>query len=685
MDLQKQVETNTNSPNINELINSIVNNDIDTFKKLITPDLLKISFADPDFPNKQINVLNLILSYQDKTFFNALLPSLNADIINNSLPDSALFYAVKASQEDSYFVDELLKFNPNLDVKDNRGNNLLNSLIVTPILLTNLIDKAMAANVSPFLNRGNSRENAYCTALEMNRLDLAEIYTTYPSFVKECTEQHLTTLIRKDFGLEFKRIIQKHDVLKDLLDDNLFNQSCSSQNIVALDTILEETFFIPGKEQLSLLVKLMCQKYDNEVNTQAALSIANYLFTIKIPFDKFTDPNGKNAWALSIEHNNNEIFDLLLKSPSTLNFVDDEKLSPLMYAVQEENLDFVKAIVAKKPYLMHKDLAGNTALLQAVFRRNEEIVEFLSKQPNIGVNEANNNKQTPLNTAIKFQNIPMVNSLAWSGANISLYPYETIEDNSVFGFDANNNYTTLLEQQDYKTIDNFQALIVKGFNPNQTNEKGETLVNHFIKEGYLQNFQSLVRCRIDIEVPDKNGNPPLFNAFEKDQDDFAILILNFHHHLNLEHKNNNGENIYDLASYCNSARKVSELVKSDDNISPENLNKVLPLLAMDANFYNLDKLKNIINFNFIDQNNNDLLMLSALTGNVDNFEYFQLHGNLKPDLKHKNSIGKNLFDIIHELSDENKNAFITKMSNSHKEKFENFEKKKRLELSQNKI
>lgn len=667
---------------LDKLVKSFLDENLEEFNQLLKLNdySLTTTFKDPDNENKEISLLNLIISYQDKNFFQALKPYLTTEIINNGQPKSSLFYALRASVEDTFFFDEISSFNPDLTVKDERGNNVLNYVSGSQLIPLSFVQEVLNLNVDPFSNREHARENPLSTAIEYDRIDIVKLFSQHPDFEGKCTEQHLGGLIRRGHGIEFQRLIEQFESLTDLLNDSLFNQACAAKNIIALDTILEKAFFIPGKDQLSILIQLMCSKYNTVEEQNASSNIANYLFTIKIPFDKFTDPNGKNAWALAIENNNNEVFELLLRSPSTLNFVDGDGLSPLMYAVQEENLDYVKAIIQKKPYLMHKDIAGNTALLKAVFRKSEEIVEFLSKQPNIGVNEPNNSNQTPLNTAIKMQNISMVNSLIWSGADISLHPYKTVESNNVYGFDSQNMFTILHDEQDYKTLDNFKALIIKGFNPNQKNSNGDNLLNHFIKEGYLKNFQSLIRCNVNVQDFDANGNNPLFNSFEKDADDYVVNLLTFHkNNVDFSALNSNNENIYDIAAYCNSPLKVKTLVLSDDDINKENLNKVLPLLAMDVSFYDLEKLKPIVDFTFIDSNDNDLLMLSALHGNLENFEYFQMVGNVKPDLKLKNSLGKNLFDILLEFNEAQKGEFIMKLPSSYQEKFFQYQKKKTLE------
>ena len=668
---------------LQKLVQAFNDENLQEFSKLLkeTDYSLDAKIQDPDNEKKEITLLNLILSYQDKNFLNELKPYLTKEIIDNGYPRSSLFYALRATIDDTDALDLILSFNPDLTVKDERGNNLLNYVSGSTAIPLSLTESIMSAGVDPFSNRELARENPFSTAVEYDRMDIVNLFTTHPDFEQSCTEQHLGGLIRRGHGVEFKNIIEKFDSLTSMLEDGLFNQACNAKNIVAIDTILDKAFFIPGKDQLSFLIQLMCSKYESEAEKQASLNVAEYLFTIKIPFDKFTDLNGKNAWALAIANNNNEVFELLLRSPSTLNFVDGDGLSPLMYAVQEENLDYVKSIIEKKPYLMHKDIAGNTALLKAVFRKSEDIVAFLSKQPNIGVNEPNNSNQTPLNTAVKMQNPAMVNALIWSGADISLHPYQTLEHHSVFGFDSQNIFTVLHDEQDHRTLDNFKALITKGFNPNQKNEKGDSLLNHFIKEGYLKNFQSLIRCSVNVQEVDSSGNTPLFNAFEKDADDYAVNLLTFHKN-NIDYSvlNNNGENIYDIAAYCNSPLKVKTLVLSDPDVTKENIEKVLPLLAMDVSFYNLEKLKPIVDFSFVDQNGNDLLMLSALHGNLENFEYFQMVGNVKPDLKLKNSSGKNLFDILLEFNEAQKGDFVFKLSSSYQEKFFQYQKKKTLEL-----
>lgn len=455
-----------------------------------------------------------------------------------------------------------------------------------------------------------------------------------------------------------KRSIQFHsnDIFTRLLPhtklniDDLFHLAHSFKNLIAVSEIIESGEFLPGSEQIQKIIELVSENYDDENIQNAAKKIINYLFEINIPFNKFVNQYGQNALILSIYHNNQSLFEELIKHSETINMTDYHNNSPLLYAIERNNYEFVKQLLRKKANPNICDSEKSTALIKAVKLGNQQIVEEILKySPHI--NEINNQQEHALSIAIKNKRMDLVSSLIWAGADIAINPVQFIEQNDIFFFDSHGKVDRFNYPEE-KNINNFIALAQLGFPLNQKNDNEDTFLLHFIKNGYLSNFKAMLKTKVDPNIQDKEGNNALMCAAIKNHDDYFYSLLFKFANINLDTKNINGKNIYDILIHTTHYSRLEYLITKDANIHMNNLHKSLIALSKTGHLKNIEEvlLEKITDLStIVDENNNNLLMLSVGSGNIKNFKFLISHYPLKNMLSHKNKNGHTLLDIIDKL------------------------------------
>lgn len=212
--------TNNNLDDLNSLVSSIVNNDVDTFKQLVSknPLLLQTTFSDPDNTTKDINAINLVISYADANFFEVIKPYLTKEIIDNGVPVSSLIYAINVASNNLEFFETISNFNPELNIKDEKGNNLLGILSTNLNIPISFIEKVVNAGIDPLFTRENSRENAFTNAAELKRLDVLHLFSKHHSFANNLTTEHLIHLVKNDLGQELVRLVNTFSSVEDLMN-----------------------------------------------------------------------------------------------------------------------------------------------------------------------------------------------------------------------------------------------------------------------------------------------------------------------------------------------------------------------------------------------------------------------------------------------------------------------------------
>jgi uncharacterized protein len=74
---------------------------------------------------------------------------------------------------------------------------------------------------------------------------------------------------------------------------------------------------------------------------------------------------------------NNEMSKFLITKKANINLADANGMSPLIYAVQFQNIEIIELLLKNNVDKSHKDKQGKTAFEHATFSGNEKIINLL--------------------------------------------------------------------------------------------------------------------------------------------------------------------------------------------------------------------------------------------------------------------------------------------------------------------
>lgn len=624
------------------IIESVENNDYNLFIETYNNDTSSLDIIDSD----GWSVLSTTTHYEMNNFVEFLLKNMSVEQINNQKPKHPLLIAFENKSE---LVDLFINHEKiNLNIVDKSKENILlyAQRFNRKDLLQTLIDK----NVSCFEESVNER-SPISYAIETNDIETFNLYYNHIDFEKNYDEKWINQSILCNCPEIFEKLLE-HTTLS---EDELFDNALNFKNTRIVSILLDSGSIIPGRIQIAKMINLMCNVYSDNKDTESALNIANFLFESNVPFSHFVNTENQSAWTLAIENENDIIFERLIESKDILEITDEKKTTPIFYAIKKKNLYFVKSLLKRGINISQKDKLNNTPLIQAVISGDNEIVKEILKYPNTLINDFNTQQETALSLAIKNKRMDIVSTLIWNGAEITKNPTRIVEQNDIYQIGINGSYEKLFEDINEKEINNFMALNKLGFNLNQTNEIGDTFLIHFIKHGYLSNFKAILKCSLNPNIVDKNGNTALMCAMQKDNPEYVGKLLWKFNNFDYNIKNNFGEDVYDLAKESNDDKKVISLVRNDYNITYENLSKILPIIAMSGSLEdNIDYIQEHKNkfSNYSDDYQNSLLHLSILGNNIQNFKWLLKQDDLKFNLLHVNKNGENISSLIEKLPEE---------------------------------
>jgi len=204
----------------------------------------------------------------------------------------------------------------------------------------------------------------------------------------------------------------------------------------------------------------------------------------------------------AVKANENFTIDLLLTKGADSNSVDADGRSALSWAVGNGNLAAIRSLIAHKADINLKDRNGRNALASAVFRQDDQVLDFLlskGAKPNIlssGVAEGI--EVAPLHLACIAKNIQLVTTLIRHGANPNL-------PDSV-------GVTPLHWAADSDEVDTMKFLISKGGDLEAVADSHWTILMGAAYAGAANAIDFLVDIIDDIDKQDDLGNTALIYA-----------------------------------------------------------------------------------------------------------------------------------------------------------------------------
>lgn len=588
------------------------------------------------------NLPQLCAYYNMPNLFKILSESMSFEDFNKGL--NPIFIALEEQNFDfiSQIHTQIRAGKIDLKAKEKSGENLLHMSIYYGNI--EFAKELYELKVSAF-EPNNRGETAINMAIKKNYLELFDLLNDPNVLLEKYNESYIQDSIRVDSEKIFERLLP----ITNLTPDELFELSSGFSSIKVLNNLLKSGDIIPGIQQLTSIINLISKNYDSDPSSlDAAVELTDYLFSIKTPFSRFSNEDGQSAWMLCILNNNERVFERLIASQESANVTDSQNHTPLFYAIEKNKPNMVKLLLDNKANPNHVDNVGNSPLIRAVEIGNETIVSALLKH-GANVNHKNQNNENSLSLAIKKRRIDIVSNLIWNGGEISTNPAKFFEEKSFMQIGASGQAERFSYHEESQ-IDNFVALSKIGFDLEQKNDVGDSLIHHFIKNGYMANFYAIIKCLNNPNQIDSEGNSPIMLSCQKNQDVYFNTLTDRYSNLDLTVTNANNQTVYDLCIISNKVKNLEKLILLDKEITSETIRTPLKCISKDGDLSAIgakiltDKLK--INLNDIDENGNNLLMYSLAGGNLKNIKWLVEEAKVLVDLDRENKYGHSLKKMI---------------------------------------
>jgi ankyrin repeat protein len=222
-----------------------------------------------------------------------------------------------------------------------------------------------------------------------------------------------------------------------------------------------------------------------------------------------------------IAKTDNSIVKMLLESGAKVNINYNDGNTPLIVAIENENIEVVKMLLDKGANVNQKDINeqyGYTPLTVAIQKKYFKVVELLLDK-GADVNQTNDDGFTPLTVAIfnDFYNVDIVKLLLDKGANVN--------EANIYGF------TPLIIAIDEKYDTNVQnveiveLLLKRGANVDQENKHGETPLYKAVSNNNEKIVEMLLERGADVNIANKHGETPLNRAVLNINVEIVELLL----------------------------------------------------------------------------------------------------------------------------------------------------------------
>lgn len=270
--------------------------------------------------------------------------------------------------------------------------------------------------------------------------------------------------------------------------------------------------------------------------------------SVKYLLSKGADPNFNNkdrsllCWAA--QNGSVDIVNQLIAAKGDLNAVDTIGHTPLMRAIDTQQIKVIEAILAAKPDLTIKTRDGKSVAIMSVESGKPEIVSMLLKagadfnqtdpegnSPALIAAQANNSQSieivkmlgaakvnlnlsniiyTPLVYAIEQENIEMVKALLDSGADVNAL--------------TESNQSPLGAALSRSSKEIAKLLLAHKANPNVSSNMGETPLFTAIDLGDPEIVEELVKAGADLNNKTASGQTPQEYAESSNKKDIAVIL-----------------------------------------------------------------------------------------------------------------------------------------------------------------
>ncbi|MCX8167119.1 MAG: ankyrin repeat domain-containing protein [Candidatus Micrarchaeota archaeon] len=292
---------------------------------------------------------------------------------------------------------------------------------------------------------------------------------------------------------------------------------------------------------------------DRTINSQQKLSFRSFQPNLSL-IHKSTQVNGYNNSILeqifdAISSEDEKKLKQLLSTPEGRKHIDTQFMSytPLIAAVERNNLNLVKIVLEACPNLYLTDSLGFTALHHAMTKSYEVIAELMKHYHTLDiVNIQQGDIVTPpLHLGIAFNDSEVVKKvieeynpdLNIRDKNGNLPLHTAVESNKADlveflldrGVDVNavNNYgyTPLIVGTNHNRIEIVEILLKRGANVNLCDNAGESALYKASFNNFIDIVKLLLKYNADVNINKFNVGTPLMSAIYGENIEIVQLLL----------------------------------------------------------------------------------------------------------------------------------------------------------------
>jgi uncharacterized protein len=189
------------------------------------------------------------------------------------------------------------------------------------------------------------------------------------------------------------------------------------------------------------------------------------------------------------QNNNLDEAKKLLNQGAAVNFVGFDKMTPLHWAILNDNVEMVKLFVDKGAFVNLPDVVGNTAISEAKNKGNEKIIALVQKGKLIEALEPNVSSEEDIK---KEQATRLERLKEWRKSQ----PQDK-KERMMFGAISDNNLSALKNWVD------------AGADINCKDKKGNSPLHAAVEKGNLEIIKYLIGQKADVNAENGDGETPL--------------------------------------------------------------------------------------------------------------------------------------------------------------------------------
>ena len=343
---------------------------------------------------------------------------------------------------------------------------------------------------------------------------------------------------------------------------------------------------------------------DSQEGRSGSMSSAQFI-TDPADINPELDEEGYARVHLLAQDWNREMFEHILESGVDINMRSQkQRLTPLMIAVQAQNMEAIDFILANGGGINDTDAFQNSCLHKAVAAGDIPILQTLAEQ-GADINAQNRNGTTPLISAAKNLHGGALTILLSHGASVELTDH--------------GGYTALCYAAWRGLLVN--DLLNHNANVNVKSLFGFTPLLLATEEGHCHVVQELLAHGADINAYNRFKNTALHYAVNTGNVDMVSILLE--NGINIKIANNEGKTAFRLINRHNILLKILE-----KGVLPDNPGQFGLLHSAAENGFLKEictMLENEVDVDVKDDNGYTPLMLAANKGRVDVVELFYRH------------------------------------------------------------